>query len=954
MCFERAGDERGEKLSKAAGLKAAADRMHSSNPEMASVARRQAAEIFESIGKAEYAAECFYMLKEYDRAGKIYLQCGESAMERAGECFFLAGSYCSAAEVYAKGCHFSKCLSACTNGKLFDTGLHYIQYWKQHGTADQRCREMDTIEQEFLESCACHYYELNDRRAMMRYVRDFDSMSSVRTLLNNLGCLDELLLLEVESGNFLEAAGIAKQKGELVHEADLLGKGGHFKEASLLILWFVFANSLWSTGSKGWPLKQFSSERGTFNKSKVTCKGCMLSGLRDIPRKFIRREGSLVSVDVHQFVSAAQSYWRLELLSVGMNVLTNLEALYNLSVRNSLSLFCQSRSLVHIYEVAKFLLNCQFLSSQHNDIKALRKFTRLATESFYDCIYPRDWRESLKENMISLRRNGICRNLLKEVIFENVSSKNKLSYAQLGRITLMILGSGEMLCEPYEKKADGLEWNSSWKAFIEDLCRNVNEESYMQKLHEALVDTYNANWRIRDYILPGCFLYMLERQLILLSYFQGNFLTTKSSFVEWLIYQEGHGSPSFESLMGNAPPSLARNLTFIVDVVQHFLYNDKDMMDWIRVTENVKVMKDYHAVVVLRLVVIICLVYLNFGWCADLLSNLLGRINITKQLPRQFYDAIQKRRKYNFLNLNLNVVAEAFSKIDNPLVVVSLGKNCSRFLCPDAIFVDMKVSESKDNVLRILFPKTDATAQVHTGAIEANTRSSFKRIVSQGIEDPGKIPELPSNVGDVANWNSRCGKKDEDKPPLRHDRLWEICEALKFQNHGIDERTNIACDPTFKVDINRITCLLKAAIDGCFQNNPPSGDKKNLLEEASIMLDEMRQLNAALEMREPELESDFSTIGELLEKLLSRRPRMELFLNQIFLQQDENPKREMAETSTAPDGRHGEEYGNSKAEGSSNSAEGERNVSESNVETGGSNPDMENKGKEGKQQVQEK
>jgi len=71
MCFERARDEYGEKLSKATGLKAAADRMHSSNPEMASVARRQAAEIFESIGKAEYAAECFYMLKEYDRAGML-------------------------------------------------------------------------------------------------------------------------------------------------------------------------------------------------------------------------------------------------------------------------------------------------------------------------------------------------------------------------------------------------------------------------------------------------------------------------------------------------------------------------------------------------------------------------------------------------------------------------------------------------------------------------------------------------------------------------------------------------------------------------------------------------------------------------------------------------------------------------------------------------------------------
>ena len=72
MCFERAGDEYGEKLAKAAGLKAAADRMHASNPETASIALRQAAEIFESIAKAECAAECFYMLKEYERAGTMY------------------------------------------------------------------------------------------------------------------------------------------------------------------------------------------------------------------------------------------------------------------------------------------------------------------------------------------------------------------------------------------------------------------------------------------------------------------------------------------------------------------------------------------------------------------------------------------------------------------------------------------------------------------------------------------------------------------------------------------------------------------------------------------------------------------------------------------------------------------------------------------------------------------
>jgi hypothetical protein len=97
--------------------------------------------------------------------------------------------------------------------------------------------------------------------------------------------------------------------------------------------------------------------------------------------------------------------------------------------------------------------------------------------------------------------------------------------------------------------------------------------------------------------------------------------------------------------------------------------------------------------------------------------------------------------------------------------------------------------------------------------------------------------------------------------------------------------------------------------------------------------------------REPEHESDISTIGELLEKLQSRRPRMEFFLSQIFLQHDENLKREMSERNIASDGQRDEEHSNSKAEGSCVSAKGEINISRSNVETEGRNPDTENKGK---------
>ena len=69
MCFERAGDTYWERMSKAASLRAAADRMHNSNPEKANIILREAAEMFEAIGKADTAARCFSDLGDYERAG---------------------------------------------------------------------------------------------------------------------------------------------------------------------------------------------------------------------------------------------------------------------------------------------------------------------------------------------------------------------------------------------------------------------------------------------------------------------------------------------------------------------------------------------------------------------------------------------------------------------------------------------------------------------------------------------------------------------------------------------------------------------------------------------------------------------------------------------------------------------------------------------------------------------
>ncbi|KAL6228190.1 hypothetical protein ACLB2K_002144 [Fragaria x ananassa] len=244
LCFERAGDTYWEQRSKAAGLKAIADRMRMSNPGEANSILKEAAEIFDAIGKADSAARCFSDLGEYERAARIYFEkCGDGELERAAECFTLAGCYDDAAEVHAE-----------QNSSLI------------------RGEDIHMMVHEFLESCALHYHRIKDSRSMIKFVKAFRSILLMRNFLKSLGSLDELILLEDQFGNYLEAAEIAQLKGDILLQSDYLGKAGEFKEASMHVLFYVLASSLWSSGSKGWPMKKLAQNEALLTKAKSVAK----------------------------------------------------------------------------------------------------------------------------------------------------------------------------------------------------------------------------------------------------------------------------------------------------------------------------------------------------------------------------------------------------------------------------------------------------------------------------------------------------------------------------------------------------------------------------------------------------------------------------------------------------------------------------------------------------------
>ncbi|CAL5379006.1 unnamed protein product [Camellia sinensis] len=867
------------------------------------------------------------------------------------------------------------------NGELLEMGLQFIQHWKLNAPEDvgrvKRRYEMKIIEQNMLERCARHYHDQKDYHSMMKYVEAFHSIESIRDFLRSLNCLNALLLLEERRGNFVEAANIAEQKGELLRKANLLEKAGQYDEASNIILWFVFARSLWVSQSKGWPLKQFGKKEELLTKAKsyarnhsdlfyefvsvevniLSNKEISLSELseywlsshgheslrveillvrkildahlnsdtskyewsnemvthmrkhsedmisqnrisaetlvafwnvwkqmivilidhylqrigqeevseysnyeefclnymgvrkhncnqgtiylllephanwiREIDDRALQRNGNMAHIGARQFVFAALRYWSSEIFSVGVKVLETLKAIHENTVKNFFFEFHQS-VLVCIFEVAKFLKEYKFHHCENN--KAfVQDYLTPFIQSFIGHVFPHDWRKSFTENSVVLRGTNLSMNLINEAILANISSNGELAtHGQMGRVVMMILGSGRLNKELYGQVRSCFCKSSQWMTFIEQLIENIVsdvaliEVSLVHKFHKALEDTYFANWRSeKDYISPTCFFYLLERLLFMVSYFRGCYIfTSKASLNEWLKNPNG----SLVNDIKSSSLDLGEDIhNFIANLVQEMLLSKSATMEWIMSTENIY----YYPFYVLRLIVLLCLVCVNFGKHFDKLFDLLDRSDISSQLPRAFCDAIRRRECYF-----VDAVADALKKIGNPLVVVGVGDNFSIFPCSDAVFVNLKVNKCREDILRELFSD------------EQKTMVGEKDFI---------YPFSNGNYG----------------------LFWEMFDASNSENErNRNVMSLVSAAPKIKVEVEKNFQLLSAAVD--FFRHNINEDGQNLCAEANTMLDELRHLSFALDRSKQEIEDDISTIIELVTRLQLRGPRLDYFLS---------------------------------------------------------------------------
>ncbi|GKE04448.1 hypothetical protein Tco_1396466, partial [Tanacetum coccineum] len=110
----------------------------------------------------------------------------------------------------------------------------------------------------------------------------------------------------------------------------------------------------------------------------------------------LQKDEKRTHFDGREMVSAVRTYWQSELLSVGIKVLETLEALHK-SMSNG-SAFHQSTSLLHIFEVSKFLLDFQSHNLTNPYKKRLQYFIGISL-SYLDIVFPLDWRKSADEDL---------------------------------------------------------------------------------------------------------------------------------------------------------------------------------------------------------------------------------------------------------------------------------------------------------------------------------------------------------------------------------------------------------------------------------------------------------------------------------------------------------------------------------------------------------------------------
>ncbi|KAL3635036.1 hypothetical protein CASFOL_022090 [Castilleja foliolosa] len=578
-----------------------------------------------------------------------------------------------------------------------------------------------------------------------------------------------------------------------------------------------------------------------------------------IYKKFIVQNRKVATLDAHHFASSAQKYMRQELVSTGFRVLEALQALHRFSVTKPLSKYCESLCLICLYDVTRFFIESDSLDMKKSDDRKLQNFLNLSMIKYLELVFPLDPRQCLSENLIRLRETELSKNLLDEIISSNIcGAQSELTYGQIGRVLMIMLGSGKPKNDLYTRFVERLCVNSAWKPLVVILFPVTVDLSF--ELYQALEETYNADWMGKiDYISPNCFFYLVERLLILVPHPQGFFFTTKSSFVEHLMCLQSDADLS--SAFVEDDQFYPRKLVdFIFGVVHQCLYDNLGTLAWIK-NSCIDVMY-YLPVLMLRLIVILCSLCLNRYISFNVLFQTLDTPQIRTQLPRGFCEALSRRNKNKNVS-NAAIIAAAFKAIGDPLLIVSLTGAYPKPVSPDAICVNLRLFSCTKEILNVLFPSVVSNVPV--------------------TESSSTVVPIVRNQSATTDLSSEYGKGNVQ---MKWVLIREVLEALE----SYKKKNNENLKGLFlkkKVEVENHVIIMISQLCERVRSYSGEEDKNELFEATGCLIEELNHICSLLAVRDVNFKG-LSKIGELLSGLEAKRSQLDALLSQLTAQPEPN------------------------------------------------------------------
>ncbi|KAI3844637.1 hypothetical protein MKX03_026739 [Papaver bracteatum] len=429
-------------------------------------------------------------------------------------------------------------------------------------------------------------------------------------------------------------------------------------------------------------------------------------------------------MDIHQFVSASKSYWASEVCRVGMEVLEKLEILHKFAVKGSFSIFRQGTAILHIFEVTKWLMDSEMLNKKF--LRALQKYSASSRGHFLEIFRPAD-AKLMEESMVNLTKTELSKNLIREIITENVSSRGKFKHGQFWRVVMLVFTSVDLTDELYqeiEKHSGHIpKWESFLKVLRKYMVSGLVTLSFARNFNEALQYTFYANWRKEsDYISPTCFMYVLERLQFMISCTDSEdacVCVTKSSLIE-VLSTENWKWNSGTIQRADLCKFMADSFDFIKDVANQIVVNRKTALDWLAKTDISA--KKYYPTMVLRVFILIALMSLNYGAFFFLLKELMKKDEVTSLFPRKFYKIFSEGSKrdvtpvigealraigdpmvilFSSSSRPLDVtpvIGEALRAIGDPMVILFSSSSRPQFSCPEGIFIEMDAVQCREDM----------------------------------------------------------------------------------------------------------------------------------------------------------------------------------------------------------------------------------------------------------------